>query len=150
MRKNEPYTLKIDVAVAKKARKSVVSFFHSLKKPFLAPYPRQRAFVVAFDSSEVVWGVPGQVNIDGKWEITIDLANTTFGREKGYTPHDLLAILFNEFVSHDVTEALTMAMVYTADVEVNGKNAVNESLVTREVGKLYELVEKSVRLIGMI
>lgn len=145
-----PYLLKLDIKVANKARDAVGVFAHGLTKPFLEPYPRQKAFALVFDSADIALGVPGQADIDGKWEIKIDLSHTTVGRTKGVDPHDLLYILFHKDVSEKVVEALVMAMVYTADVEANGKNEFNERLVTAEITKLCELVDKSVRNLGMM
>ena len=146
----QPYVLKLDIGVANKARDAVGALAASLLRPFLEPYPRQKAFAVVFNSSDIAIGVPGQIDTAGKWQVTLDFSDTTLGRAMGFDPYDLLRILFDKDVGEQVIEALVMAMVFSADVETNGKNDFNAALVDAETNKFCLLVDKSLRNLGMM
>src|SRR5690606_26250622 len=111
---------------------------------------RQKAFAFTFNSTDIAWGNPGALGIDGKFEISIDLSETPVGRGPGYTRHDLFNLLFNDFVRNEVIKELMMAMVLVTDVEAQGPNEINGKLVVDQVHKVYSLIGKSAQHLGML
>lgn len=142
--KKTPYQVTLSTTAASIAFQAICKLFRELGD-VPEPQPRLKAWEIAFSSSAIAWGPRGQVEVGGKFVIEFNFE----GLGNGVTPYGLKALLFNEHVNADVVKALQFAMIYTADVEAQGLNEINEQLVSTEMGKLYELVGKSGRLLGL-
>lgn len=104
---------------------------------------------MAFNSTEIEL-VPyvGQTDFGDKWGCILDLSSTPLGRSKGYDPHALRRVLFHFEWYKEAIEALVMAMVYTADVELWGLKKANQALVMTEYRKFCALVDKALDFYG--
>jgi len=144
-RPTTPYQVTVSRQQAEAAQSSISRLCRSLGEAPLSA-PRMKMPVIAYSSTEIVWGDLGEVDTKNKFEIVIDIASISDHELTSLSPRQLQAFLFNERVSKRVNEALLWAMVWTKDVESKGHTPVNGEQLGTYMGQMFACFQESVAL----